>query len=382
MRPSTVISAIAGPFALVVASAIVAFALPPGQALAQAQAPAAARVGTVLAELAPVNPAKEFVGRIEAVERVSVRARITGFLQAVLFKEGDLVKEGAVLYKIEPESFQAAVQQAEGALVKAKGQVVNAAGNLERAETLLGKQSGSVASRDQRLAEEQTAKGDVLVAEADLRTAKINLGYTEIKSPIAGLIGRTAVTKGNVVGPDSGVLTTIVSQDPMYVTIPVSQREFLQLGGEKRKAGGASLTALLRFSDGSAYEFPGKFNFIDVSVDRATDSVTVRASVPNPKGQLLDGQLVKVAIQGDKPEEKILVPQSALIADQQGTYVFVVEDGKAAVRRLKLGGEAGPNSIVDSGLTAGEQVIVEGLEALRPGAPVIAAPAAKAPSRS
>ena len=226
MRLSIFAAPIAGRLAFVLLAAIAA---PP----AEAQAPAATRVGTVLAEKQPVNPAKEFVGRIEAVERVAVRARVTGYLQEVLFKEGDAIKEGAVLYRIEPEPFQAAVAQARGALVKAKGQVVNAAGQLERAETLLAKASGSVADRDKRLAEEQTAKGDVLVAEANLQTANINLGYTEIKAPISGLIGRTSVTKGNVVGPDSGVLTTIVSQDPMYVTIPVSQREFLAARGRQ-----------------------------------------------------------------------------------------------------------------------------------------------------
>lgn len=340
------------------------------------------RVGVVTAAKEPINPAKEFVGRIEAVERVSVRARITGFLQEVLFKEGDIVKEGAPLYRIESEPFEAAVQQAQGALVKAQGQAANAKTQLDRAETLLKSQSGSVAVRDQRLAEEQTAKGDVLVGEANLQTAKINLGYTEITAPITGMIGRTSVTKGNVVGPDSGVLTTIVSRDPMYVTVPVSQREFLQLKGDERQSASAALTVHLRFSDGSAYEFPGRINFIDVSVDKATDAVLVRASVPNPQGLLIDGQLVKVAIQGDEPEEKVVVPQAALIADQQGVYVFVVEDGKAIVRRLKLGGERGADVIVESGLNGGEQVIVEGMEALRPDAPVIAAPVPKSPGRS
>ncbi|PNG27514.1 efflux RND transporter periplasmic adaptor subunit [Methylocella silvestris] len=343
-----------------------------------AQTPGATHVGTILAAREPVNPVKEFVGRVEAVERVSVRARITGYLKEVLFKEGDAVKEGAPLYRIEPEPFQAALQQAQGALLKAQGQEANAAGQLDRAETLLKTQSGSVAVRDQRTAEYQTTKGDVLVAQANVQAAAINLSYTEIKSPISGVIGRTSVTKGNVVGPDSGVLTTIVSQDPMYVVTPVSQREFLQLKSEQRRAGGdvaASLTVALRFSDGSAYAFPGKINFVDISIDKATDSVLVRASFPNPHGQLIDGQLVKFSITGDKPEEKILVPQSALIADQQGVYVFVVEDGKAAVKRLKLGGESGANAIVDSGLDAGAQVIVEGMEVLRPGAPVIASPA-------
>jgi membrane fusion protein (multidrug efflux system) len=346
------------------------------------QAPAGTPVGTVSTAKEPVNPAREFVGRVEAVERVSVRARVTGFLQEVLFKEGDIVKEGALLYRIEREPFEAAMQQAQGALVKAQGQVTNATGQLGRAETLMNKQVGSVASRDQRVAEEQTAKGDVLVAQANLQVARINLTYTEIKAPISGLIGRTSVTRGNVVGPDSGVLTTIVSQDPMYVTVPVSQREFLQLEGEKRRTASASLTVLLRFSDGSAYDFPGKVNFIDVSVDKATDSVLVRAAFPNPQGRLIDGQLVKVSVRGETPEEKILVPQASLIADQQGVYVFVVEDGKAAIRRLKLGGESGTSAIVESGLDGGEQVVVEGMETLRPGAAVSASPAAKTPGRS
>jgi membrane fusion protein (multidrug efflux system) len=289
---------------------------------------------------------------------------------------------GAPLYRIEREPFEAALQQAQGALVKAQGQVTNAAGQLGRAETLMNKQVGSVAARDQRVAEEQTAKGDVLVAQANLQVAKINLAYTEIKAPISGLISRTSVTKGNVVGPDSGVLTTIVSQDPMYVAVPVSQREFLQLESEKRRTASAGLKVLLRFSDGTAYDSPGKINFIDVSVDKATDSVLVRATFPNPQGRLIDGQLVKVSVVGETPEEKILVPQAALIADQQGVYVFIVEDGKAAVRRLKVGAESGASVVVESGLEGGEQIVVEGMEALRPGAPVTASPATKTPGRS
>ncbi|SFK35158.1 efflux RND transporter periplasmic adaptor subunit [Methylocapsa palsarum] len=363
-------------------AAITLFFLPGFVRSATPPVVAAIPVGTVSAAKEPINPAREFVGRVEAVDRVNVRARITGFLQEVLFKEGDIVKEGTLLYRIERDPFEAAVQQAQGALVKAQGQVTNASGQLGRAETLMNKQVGSVASRDQRLAEEQTAKGDVLVAQANLQVAGINLTYTEIKAPISGLIGRTSVTRGNVVGPDSGVLTTIVSQDPMYVTIPVSQREFLQLEGEKRRAASSALTVLLRFSDGSAYEFPGKINFIDVSVNKATDSVLVRATVPNPRGRLIDGQLVKVSIEGNAPAEKILVPQASLIADQQGVYVFIVEDGKASVRRLKIGGESGASVIVDSGLDGGEQIVVEGMEALRPGAPVTASPAAKTPGRS
>jgi membrane fusion protein (multidrug efflux system) len=156
----------------------------------------------------------------------------------------------------------------------------------------------------------------------------------------------------------------------------VSQREFLKVQHEQeRRAREQELTVRIRFSDGSTYPQTGNINFVDVKVNRATDTILVRATLPNPNGTLIDGQLVQVSVAGEKPEEKVLVPQSALIVDQQGTYVFVVEDGKAAVRRVKLGGESGPDSIIDSGLKGGEQVIVQGMESLRPGTPVIASPA-------
>ena len=164
-----------------------------------------------------------------------------------------------------------------------------------------------------------------MTADANLQTAKINLGYTDITAPIAGNIGKTNVTKGNVVGPDSGVLTTIVSHDPMYVTFPVSQREFLTCrrakAAERRPQGGH---VTIRFSDGTALRPSRRHQFLNVMVDRSTDTVLVRATMPNPDGVLIDGQLVRVAVQGDKPEEKVLVPQAALLADQQGTYVFTV----------------------------------------------------------
>ncbi|HWJ74863.1 MAG TPA: efflux RND transporter periplasmic adaptor subunit [Kaistia sp.] len=360
-------------------AALLALAILPAASFAQAQDATPVRVGTVVVEAQPINPAKEFVGRIEAKERVAIRARVTGYLSDVLFKEGQQVKEGDLLYKIESEPFEAAVAQAQGALDKARGQSAFADAQLVRAQELLKTQSGTQATRDQRQAEQLTAKGDVQIAEANLKTAEINLGYTEIKSPINGLIGRTSVSRGNVVGPDSGVLTTIVSQDPMFVSMPISQREFLTLKSADRMTGTGALTALIRFSDGTAYEFPGKIDFVDVSVDRATDSVLVRAEVANPNGLLIDGQLVKVALQLEEPVEKILVPQSALIADQKGIYVFVVEDGKAATRRLTLGGESGTSAIVDDGLKAGDQVIVQGIEALRPGVPVTATPASTLP---
>jgi membrane fusion protein, multidrug efflux system len=343
---------------------------------AWAQQQAAIPVGTLSAELRPITKSTEFVGRVEAMERVDVRARVTGFLQDILFKDGAIVKKGDVLYRIERDSFDAAVQQARGALLEAQGKYTNASAQRARTEELVKSATASKALLDERVGAETGAQGEVIIADANLKTANVNLGYTEITAPITGEIGRTKLTTGNVVAPDSGPLTTIVSRDPIYVTFPVSQREFLRVQEEEeREKRKQALGIRIHFSDGSTYAQAGRINFVDVTVDRATDTVLLRATMPNPDGSLIDGQLVRVSVEADKPVEKVLVPQSALIVDQQGTYVFVVADGKAVVARVKLGGESGPYAIVDNGLKGGEQVVVQGMESLRPGSPVVASPA-------
>jgi membrane fusion protein (multidrug efflux system) len=158
----------------------------------------------------------------------------------------------------------------------------------------------------------------------------------------------------------------------------VSQRVFLEV--ERRQGREQGLAVRIRFSDGSVYDQTGKINFVDVTVNQATDTIVVRATFPNPQGKLIDGQLVRVIVESDKPEAKLLIPQSALIADQQGIYVFVVEDGKAVIRRVKPGGQSGAYAIVDDGLKAGDQVIVQGMETLRAGTPVLATPAPPPPA--
>ena len=265
------------------------------------------------------------------------------------------------------------VQQAQGALERSKAAKTLTEIQLQRAQELMTKQAGTVVARDQALAADQVSQGQILTNQADLDTANINLGYTDITSPIAGKIGRTNITRGNVVGPDSGPMTLVVSQDPMYVTFPVSQADVL----EARKGGETNIKnikVMLRFSDGSTYDQVGEINFIDVTVDRGTDSVTVRATIANPKGLLIDNQLVRVFLESGTPVQKVVIPQAALIADQEGIYVFVVDDGKAAVRRVKVGEESGTGVTVDSGLSIGDLVIVEGLQSLRPGTPVRATP--------
>jgi membrane fusion protein (multidrug efflux system) len=346
------------------------------------QPPPAVPVGVVTAERKPVTKALDFVGRVEAVNRVEVRARVTGYLEGVQFKEGDLIKEGAPLYSIEKGLFEAAVGQADGALERSKAAKILTEVQLQRAEDLLAKNSGTAVARDQALAADESAKGAITIDEANLRTAKINLGYTEMASPITGKIGRTNITKGNVVGPQSGPLTVIVSQDPMYVTFPVSQREFLRAQQTEHKEDITGIKVQLHFADGSSYKHLGQINFVDVSVDRATDTVSVRATLPNPDLALVDGQLVRVGLESGTSEEKIVIPQAALISDQEGIYVFIASESKAAVRRVKPAGESGTGVIIDQGLTGGELVIIEGAQNLRPGAPVRATPLPPAPGRS
>jgi membrane fusion protein (multidrug efflux system) len=342
-------------------------------AYSQQPAPGAIPVGVVTAQRQPISKMLDFVGRVDAINRVEIRARVKGYLDAVLFKEGDLIKEGDPLYRIEKGLFQAAVEQAQGALETSKAQYELAGKNRKRQEELFAKNVSAGKALDEAVSSEGETKGAIMTNEANLQTAQINLGYTDIVAPITGKVGRTSVTKGNVVGPDSGVLTTIVSQDPMYVTFPVSQREFLRVESE-HPTDVKTLKVRIRFSDGSVYDQLGVINFVDVTVDRTTDTVTVRATVPNPNGKLIDGQLVRVNVESGTPEEKVVIPQTALIADQEGVYVFIVDDGKATVRRVKPGGESGANIVIESGLSGGEQVIVEGLQGIRPGAAVRASP--------
>jgi membrane fusion protein, multidrug efflux system len=341
-------------------------------ALAQQTPNTAIAVGTVAAERKAIERSGVFVGRVEAVQRVEVRARVTGYLEEVLFKEGDLIKEGTPLYRIEKGLFEAAVTAAEAAVERSKAAKLLTEVQLQRAKELLEKNSGTVVARDQAVAADQQAQGQLMGDQANLATAKINLAYTDIVTPITGKIGKTNITKGNVVSPNSGVLSVIVSQDPMYVSFPVSQRDYLT--ARERNANVDRIKARIRFSDGRTYGEVGEINFVDVSVNRSTDTILVRATFLNEKGELIDGQLVQVILESGSAEEKVLVPQAALIADQAGTYIFVVENGKSVVKRIKIGAEVGVDVVVEQGLNGGEQVIVQGLQNTRPGASVQATP--------
>lgn len=335
--------------------------------------PSPPAVSVVAVEKKDVTQATEFVGRVVATDKVELRARIQGFLQKRLFTEGQDVTPGDLLFVIEPEPFQAAVAQAEADLASAQADAENAKLQLGRAEELVKKGNIPVATRDDRAAAAAMANARVAEREASLQVAKINLTYTEIRAPLAGRIGLAKYSEGNLVGPDSGPIATIVSQDPTYVAIQVSEREILnarrQLAADKSYA--SSPVVRLKLPDGSDYPHPGKVNFLDVQVEQGTDTVTVRAEFPNPERLLTDGAFVNVSVERGAPKPSLLVPQAAIQADQAGVFALVVTgEKKVEVRRLTLGRSAGTDVVVDEGLNEGDLVIVEGIQKVRPGSVV------------
>jgi membrane fusion protein (multidrug efflux system) len=265
----------------------------------------------------------------------------------------------------------------------AQATLENARLQYQRAVSLVKNQNIPQATVDQRKAEQDTAEASLLQTQAAQRLAEINLGYTDIYASVAGKIGRASVSVGNLVQPSTGVLATIVSQDPIYVTFPVSQRlvlEFRRRQAEQGAASGPDAVAVhLTLADGSQYPQTGKIDFIDNQVDQATDSVTVRAVFPNPQGVLVAGQVATVGAAADQGTRSIVVPQAALQLDQAGSFVMVVGEGdKVEARRVKTGATQGVNTEILEGLKDGDKVIVEGLLKVRPGMVVQVTEAPKA----
>ncbi len=361
-------------------------------ATAHAQpAPAAPpAVGVIEAVNRPITESSEFLGRIEATNRVSVVARVTAFLDKRNFVEGAEVKTGDLLYELERGPFEADLASKKAQVAQLQATLVNAKLTTERAKTLLGGPAGQQSTYDAAIASQESLEAQVQAAQAQVQLSQINLDYTEIHSPIDGMIGRTAVTEGNVVSPSSGVLTTIVSQDPMYVTFPVPVREALVLRDRYATRGGFNAVVIrIRLSDGRLYDQTGQLNFVNNTIAQNTDTITLRGVIPNPllhqlatQGgrstvrELTDNEFVTVLLEGAEPVEVLAIPRAAVLSDQQGEYVFVVgSDNKAEQRRIKLGQSTTTIAAVITGLSLGDKVIVEGLQRVRPGQPVAPGPA-------
>ncbi len=337
---------------------------------AAAAPPPAPAVGVRLAAMRGVSQSFEFVGRVKAIEKVELRARVEGFLEKVLFREGQDVKAGELLYQIEKVQFQAAVDQAKANLVVAEAALTNAKVEYERSLKLVKRNFTPQSQVDTNKATLDSATGRVMQAKAALTQAQVNLDYTDIRAPIDGRIGRTAYTVGNLVNPASGVLATIVSQDPVYVLFPVSVRDLEAIREARRKEEGgmAKIDIRVRLPSGQEYAQRGVWNLTDPQVDPQTDSLIMRATIPNPDRTLTDGQFVTAIIRERQEEPRLVVPQAALQVDQSGYYVLVVNDQrKVEQRRVQTGPQRGTDVVVTSGVKEGEKVIVDGIQKVRPG---------------
>jgi membrane fusion protein (multidrug efflux system) len=317
-----------------------------------------------------VSESFEFVGRIKAMEKVDVRARVEGFLDKVLFREGQDVKAGDLLYQIEKVQFQALVEQAKANVASAEAETTNAQLQYGRNLELAKREFSPQSLVDQWKASVDSARAKVMQTHAALTQADVNLGYTDIRSPIDGRIGRTAYTVGNLVNPASGVLATIVSQDPIYVVFPVSVRDLEIIRAARRQDNGslAKIDIRVRLSSGEDYPERGVWNLTDPQVDQQTDTLIMRATIPNPDRVLTDGQFVTAIIRERREAPRLVVPQVALQVDQSGYYAMVVDGGhKVEQRRVQAGPNRGTDIVVTSGLHEGENVIVDGIQKVRPG---------------
>lgn len=367
-------------------------------------------VGVVPVTSRPIARSNEYVGRIQATNRVNVVARVAAYLDERLFIDGAEVRSGELLYRLEQAPFEADVQAKEASVAQFKAQLRNADIALSRAQSLLQTHAGPQSTVDAALANDEALKAEVLGAEALLQQSRINLGYTEIRASIDGKIGRTIVTTGNYVGPSTGVLASIVSQDPMYVVFPVSTRNLIEL--RRRDDDGANAVIIkIRLPDGRLYAQTGKLDFLDNTVAGNTDTIIMRGIVPNPllpnqrlqrdaqqvaggtedlvaesssalaaesRRELIDGELVTVLLEDAQPITALTVPRAAILTDQGGDYVYVVgPDRKVQQRRVELGKSLIRTVVVTSGLSEGESVITEGLQRARPGQAVSPRPASK-----
>ena len=355
-------------------------------AFAQQQPPPAA-VGVFAAEQRSITETTEVTGRIEAVHRVDLVARVSAFLEEQLFEDGAEVKQGQLLYRLERGPFEADLESKKAAVAEMEAQLANTNITLKRAIELAAKNAGPQSAVDSARATHLSTQAKLRSAQALVLNSQINLDYTEIRSPINGRIGRTAVSVGNVVGPSSGVLATVVSQDPMYVTFPMSVRAVLNL--RDRYADKGWLDAIhirLRLPSGKIYDQVGTLDFIDINVAKDTDTIILRGTISNPviadpsdRGgnlrELTNNEFVTVLIESVEPRQVIAVPRAAILSDQNGDYVYVVgEKNTAQPRRIRLGQSTPEYASIIEGLTAGESVIVEGTQRIRPGATVAPAP--------
>ena len=342
-------------------------------------------VGVVVATPGDVGLITELPGRLEALRVAQVRARVAGILQKRLFREGSDVKAGQPLFAIDAAPYAAALQSAEATLARAQANLTQAAALAERYKPLVAANAVSQQEYANAVAAQKQAEADVAAGRAAVQTGRINLNYASVTAPISGRIGRALVTEGALVGQGEATQLAVIQQvDPVYVNFTQSAGEVMKLrralaDGQLQRAGGSEAASVrVVLEDGSEYALPGKLLFSDLTVDPSTGQITLRAEVPNPKGDLLPGLYVRVRLEQAQVANAITLPQQAVTRTQQGDKITVVgADGKLSPRMVKVGAARNNQWIVLEGLKAGEQVMVDGFQKLQmmpPGTPVKAVP--------
>lgn len=360
---------------LPVATTVLCLGLSAQTTLAQQGQSAPPAVTVVTAQIENVAPTYEFIGRIEAIQSVDLRARVYGFIQDVTFQDGQNVSRNDVLFKIEPNRFDAEVKAARASLAQAVANRKLAQLQFDRASELRQRGSGSQQNVDQTRADLQGAEALVLAAQADLESAQIDLADTEIKSPIDGRIGRTQITAGNLIDGSSGPLARVVQLNPIRAVFSVSEAEYLSTiqhyAGETAEEVNARFTPRVRLANGQMYEETGIIEFVDNEIDPTTGTIAIRAVFANPAALLLPGQFVSVIINEGTREEKPVLPYQAIQQDREGRFVLLVgSDNVVSVQRVTIGANTGDGWAIESGLSGGETVIINGFQKAKEGQPV------------
>jgi membrane fusion protein (multidrug efflux system) len=317
-----------------------------------------------------VNPAERYVAHAEAIQAVDLRARIEGVIEQINFREGSDVRAGDLLFIIEKAPYQARVENDKAVVAQNEANLSKARQFLQRAQTV---SSGAISASDleNAQADEQRATAQLEAARANLKLSQINLDYTTIRAPIGGRIGRSIFSKGSLVNPASGALARIVQLDPIRVTYAVSENDIAEIAvalKESRKGPAAPFLAPRLELAGNVMDGVGRIDFVDNVVDPSTGTVTVRALFDNRNGILLPGQYLTVLISRSQARVLPVVPQAAVLEDQQGRYVLIVDDeNKVEQRRVKTGPTVGTVWAIESGVKVDERVITQGLQKVRPG---------------
>lgn len=321
------------------------------------------------------QPSKSYIGRIEAVEDTNITAQVSGYLEARHFDEGQMVEKGQLLYSIEPSSFEAQVASAKAALAQAKAALKKAELDHERGKNLLPRGSISQSEFDALTATLLGARAELEAANAQLKLAEVNLSYTQIRAPFSGRISDSKVSTGDLLSPSSGILTTLVSLDPVHTSFSVSERERLTLGMDRIKGDGSDessgVEVQLELENGEYFEHLGQLDFLGNRINTQTGTIAMRALVPNPEQQLLPGQHIKVNLRDKNAKDVIVIPRRAVQTDLEGDFAMVMTEGNVAERRnVKLGPQVEQGIIINEGLEQDDTVITQGLQRVRNGVEV------------